>query len=250
MLQAAETAEQKGRRLLEDALQALGGGKFARLQDTVATGFSGVWRDQKPQTVRTRVYSLFTATGALERRAYEKNELYSLLFNEQGGFEITFRGSRPVSEEQLAAHRRDTHNGVFHILRYRLREPGLQVRFAGYEVCDKQSGDIIEIASNNPDDPLVRVCLSQTTHLPVRQSYWRRHLLTRERIEEVTVFARYQAAGDGVLLPHQISRLRDGEPVLDLFFEDIAVNQGLTPEQFAIRARDQPAPAVSWRFRP
>ncbi|HSM79883.1 MAG TPA: hypothetical protein VLT57_19735, partial [Bryobacteraceae bacterium] len=69
----------------------------------------------------------------------------------------------------------------------------------------------------------------------VRQVFYRRDPVTKERDEEVTLFTKYRDAG-GVLWPFTIERDRNGEKILQIFSESVRVNQGLADSLFALPA--------------
>jgi hypothetical protein len=226
-------AENKGKKIVEEAVAALGGEKFLHMQDRVASGWTGTWHSGVARNVRTKFYTLYAANGLNERRAFDKDESYSALFNETGAWEITFRGARPMEKAKSERFDLDRRFNVLHILRLRHNEPGMVFAYRGSEVCEKQMGDVVEIISRE-NEPVVRVCFNRNTRLPIRQTYFRRDGRTKDRIEEVTLFSRYYDAGDGVMWPRQISWFRDGEPVSEIFLESVEVNRGLTPDRFTI----------------
>ncbi|MDX1980752.1 MAG: hypothetical protein SFV51_10820 [Bryobacteraceae bacterium] len=226
-------AEEKGRKIVEEAVAALGGEKFLAMQDRVASGWTGTWHGGVSRNVRTRIYTLYSAAGMAERHAFDKNESYAALFNDSGAWEITYRGARPMEKPKAERFSRDARFNILQILRLRMNEPGMVFAYRGSEVCEKQMGDVVEVISRE-NEPVVRVCFNRNTRLPLRQSYFRLDPLTKDRIEEVTLFSRYHDAGDGVMWPRQISWFRDGEPVSEIFLESVHVNQGLTPERFTL----------------
>jgi hypothetical protein len=66
----------------------------------------------------------------------------------------------------------------------------------------------------------------------VRQLYvWRD--ATRERMDEVTRFARYRDV-DGTQWPYQIDRERNGQKVYQMFADSVEINQDLPEDHFAI----------------
>lgn len=190
--------------------------------------------------MRGKIYLRFTGTQVEERHAYNKEESHVVLFNENGGFELTFRGARPLDPSLVSRFREDSRNNILYILRQRRQEPGLVAEYRGASVCERQSGELVDILSADENDPVVTVCFSSVTKLPIRQSYFRRHPLTRDRIEEVTIFARYFDAGDGVVWPRHIARLSDDRQISEIFLESMQVNQNLNAQLFEVPVGARP----------
>ena len=67
------------------------------------------------------------------------------LFIDGEGYDITFRGARPLPDALLERYRESTRHNFFYILRMRLKEPGLIVEFTGQDVIENQSVDILDI---------------------------------------------------------------------------------------------------------
>jgi hypothetical protein len=218
---------------LNDAVAALGGKAFLSMEDRVATGWTGLWRDGVARHSRTRIYTLYTGAGSLERQSFDKKESHWALFNQEGGFEVTFRGYRPMPEDRVELMRDDAPGNILHILRKRLDEPGLVATYRGMMRCENQSGVLVDIAAEG--ESVLTVCFSNETKLPISQSFLRRDPVTKERIEVATVFSRYSDAG-GVLWPRHVARLLNGELRSELFLESVEVNQGLQADTFALPA--------------
>src|SRR5579885_2695012 len=99
---AAETAEQRGKRVVQEALQALGGEAFLHMQDRIETGRAySFYRQELSGLSLAKIYTRYLAPsgkeGALavrERESFGKQESDgAVLFTEDGAWEITFRGA-------------------------------------------------------------------------------------------------------------------------------------------------------------
>jgi len=95
----------------------------------------------------------------------------------------------------LARYRDTTLHNIFYILRQRLEEPGLIFESRGSEILDNQPVEIVEIT--DAENRTVKLYRSRQTRLPVRQVFFRRNAVTRERDEEVTLFSKYRDVGNG-----------------------------------------------------
>ncbi len=242
LLCAAQTSEERGRRLLQQTLEALGGPRFRSMQDRVETGRAySFYREELSGLARATIYTHYLkapdppSAGALllrERQSFGNNEdRGAVLFTGEAGYQITFRGARPLPPETLERFRESTLHNVFYILRQRLEEPGLLIEWRGSDLWEGQRVEIVEIT--DADNRTVTVYLSASDRLPLRQRYRLRDRKTRQPIEEVTVFSKYRDVG-GVRWPFVIERERNGEKIFQMYSEQAAINQGLSGNLFSL----------------
>jgi hypothetical protein len=170
--------------------------------------------------------------GLRERQAQGKDEDVLIIFTEGESWETTFRGARPMAPEQVGRWRESLLHNVLYILRQRLGEPGLEFRSLGAQVFENQPAELVEIADN--DGRVVNVWFQASTHLPLKQSWVRRDPQTRERIEEVTVYAKFRDVGGGAQWPFVVRRERNREKIFEMFAESVTINQGLLDDIFTI----------------
>jgi hypothetical protein len=237
----AQPADQRAKRVIDDAIAALGGQKFLTMEDRIESGRAySFYRDQLTGLSVAKIYTRYlTVTrgktgeelGVRERQAFGKNEDYSVLFLEEGGWDITWRGSKELPQDRFDRYRATTLRDIFYILRQRLNEAGLIFESRGADVFENQPVEIVDITDSQ--NRLVTVYFHSSTKLPVRQIYALRNPETKVRDDEVTRFSRYRDAG-GVQWPHQILRERNGEKVYEIFSESVVINQDLTDNIFAL----------------
>ncbi len=122
---------------------------------------------------------------------------------------------------------------VVYIFRMRLNEPGMSFEARGTELYNNVPVDSVDITDS--DNRVVTVYFEKSTHYPVRQKWFRRNAISRERDEEVTVFSKYRESG-GVFWPWVIQRERNGQRIYEMFCESVSVNTGVTDEKFTLPA--------------
>jgi hypothetical protein len=223
---------------VEEAVEALGGAKFREMQDREEYGrvysfYNSRLSGLSLATIRTRylVYPGKPEPGKLyvrERQTFGKKQDYSVMFDEENGYSITFRGAAPLPDATLDRYRDSTRRNVFYILRQRLGEPGLIMEARGGEIFDNQPTDVVDFTDT--DNIVVSVQFHQSTRLPVRQTFFRRNPVSKEKDEEQTVYSKYRDVS-GVKWPFAITRHRNGEKVYEIFSETVKVNLDL-PDQF------------------
>jgi len=243
--QAGESKEARAKRVIDEAIAALGGPRFSAMGDRVEHGRAySFYRDRLSGLSRASIYTRYVMRPdplpaepgiyVRERQSFGKDtEEYAMLFDEKNGWQITFRGARPVPKTTLDRWRDSTRRNIFYILRQRLNEPGLIVESKGSDMFENQSVEVVEFVDS--ENTSVTVYFSRTTKLPVRQLFYRRDPVARERHEEVTLFSKYRQS-NGVMWPWAITRTRDGEKVFEIFSDSVLINQGLDDGKFTLPA--------------
>ena len=252
--EAAPTpAEIRGRKLIQQTIDALGGDRFLKMEDRIESGRAySFYREEISGLSIAKIYTRYITVaasksgeeiGQRERQSFGKDEDSSVLFTENGGWELTWRGAKELDKDRIDRWRDTTLRNVFYILRQRLHEPGMIFESRGSDVFENQPVDIVDITDSA--DRVVTVYLNQDSKLPVRQLYRRFNRETNERDDEVTLYSRYRAESGGVQWPHQIRRERNGEKIYEIYAESVTVNQNLTDDLFTV-----PAPGEKPQSKP
>jgi hypothetical protein len=240
---AQTSVEARGKKVVDDAVAALGGAKFLAMQDRIESGRAYSFYHEKLSglslaTIYTRYITpaegkTGQAVALRERQAFGKNEEYGyVLFREDGGWEVNFRGAKMMEDERIDRYRDSTLHSILYMLKVRLPEPGLIFESKGADVVENAPVDIVDITDSA--NRVVTVYFHQSTKLPVKQVWVWRDPKTKDRNEEVTRFARYRDVGGGIQWPMQITRERNGEKIYQIFSDSVAVNQNLTDDLFGV----------------
>lgn len=235
----------RAKRVIDDALAAVGGKQYLAMQDRVERGRAySFYREKLSGLSQATIYTRYLIRpeppttaffGLRERQTFGKNQdAGAVLLTETAGYDITFRGARPLPKDQWERFIDGTKRNVFYILRQRLGEPGLTFFFRGSDIFQNQPVDMVDIS--DVDNVTVTVYFHQSSKLPVYQSFRRRNPATGDRDEEVTIFSRYRDVGNGVQWPHSIHRERNGEKIFELFSESVEINQDLKDSLFTLPA--------------
>jgi hypothetical protein len=240
-LAAAETKQQRGKRVIDEALTALGGAAFLNVKDRLESGRAySFYRDRLTGLSVAKIYTRYLDTPAKhgiaqrEKQAFGKDEDYYVLFTDSGGYQVTFRGARPLPTERSNRWVESTRRNIFYIFRHRLKEPGMIFESQGSSVWQNTPVEIVDIT--DADNNVVTVYFQQSTKLPLRQMSVRRDPTTREKIEEVALFSKYRDVGGGVQWPFNMLVERNGEKAFEMYSDSVAVNQDLTDNQFTLSA--------------
>lgn len=236
---AQETQQEHGRRVVNDALKALGGDAFLHMEDRVESGHAyQFYNKQLSGLAIATIYTRYLAPvpGKTEVRVSQiigqKKDEDGQLILEDKGWVYNYHGARPMDDEDMATFREGTLHNIFYILRMRLDEPGMVCYFMGTDRFEGQGINIVDIVDSS--NRTVTVSFSQSTGLPVRQSFKRRNETYHDFDVEVALFAKYRDVGGGVMWPYDIRRERNGQKIFEMYSDSVQVNQDLTDAIFSL----------------
>ena len=236
---AAETAGERGKRLIEKTIAALGGDAFRNMKTRTEIGrASSFYRERLTGFSVARIYTKYlesdgkTGIYELQRQVLGKKQEDTVLFTTNEAYDVTYRGAQPLSDLQIKQFHETTLHNIFYILRERLAEPGLEFEAAGADVIENQPVEAIDIYDS--ENRNVRVWVNSDTFLPTRQRYYSRDPVINDRREEISRFSKYRDAGSGVMWPHAVERERDTEKIFQLYSEQVKVNDPLPDTMFEL----------------
>jgi hypothetical protein len=242
---AGETASERGKRLIDKTIEGLGGDAFRNMRTRTEIGrASSFYREQLTGYSQTRIYtkylepdpaapSIVAKILELQRQVFgNKKDDGAVLFTTNEGYDVTYRGAKPLADEKVQQFRETTLHDIFYILRERLSEPGIEFEAAGADIVENQPVEAFDIYDS--ENRNIRVWVNADTFLPVKQRYYRFDPVINERREEVTRYTTWRAAGNGIMWPHAISRERDTEMVSEFRSEHVTVNDPLPDSLFEL----------------
>lgn len=232
-----QTTPSKGKELADRVIAALGGDRFLNMRYRLATGrVYSFFHDELSAFDVAKIYTeyLFPSPpkgiAIREREVLGKKQDYSYLFFPDQGWDITYRGARPIDDERWDRYARSTANDVFYILKVRSKEPGLQFDYIGTDVYLGRHIEVLDIS--DAQDRTVRVYLDHNTMLPVHQTFTWLDPETKYRNDEVADYGKYRDIGGGIMWPFTIERQRNGYKIYQMFATTVEAGQPAPPKIF------------------
>jgi hypothetical protein len=234
---AQDRSDGKGKKVVDAAVNALGGDRFLQMQTRMASGrIYSFFHDQMSGLDRATIYTEYLTPKPANGLAIRERELlgkkgdYSYLFLPDQGWDITFRGARQLPDENWQRYRRTTRNDILYFLRTRRSEPGIDFDYVSNEVYLSRHVDIVDITDQTGQT--IRVYFDFNTKLPVREIYTWLDPVLKERNEEISVFDKYRDIGQGIQWPYSIERERNGYKAYQLFADKAEANVAVPPKTF------------------
>lgn len=233
----AQDSEKKGHDVANQVIAALGGDRFLHMQNRVSNGrIYGFFHDRLSGLDLAQIYVEYLdqapANGIAirERELLGKKRDYSYLFLPTQGWDVTYRGARPIPDEDWDRYIRTNRYDILYMLRYRLNEPGMAVEYIGTDMYISRHVEVIELTDSA--NVTVRVFLDHNTMLPVHQTFSWFDETMKTHDDETTDFDKYRDTGGGVMWPYSIDRSRNGYKVFQQFADEVQVDQKLPPKVF------------------
>jgi hypothetical protein len=233
----AQTIQEKGRKLIADAQQALGGDKFMGMRDRVESGRAySYYRERLSGLDVARLETMYSdlATGIKqrERHIFGKKQDYSVVFSGEGkGWDVSFRGAKPMEEEVVRNWEEGVLRNPMYILRCRTNEKDIIFERRSQEVFENQPVEIVDITDSENRE--VSIYIHSSTKLPVRGYFKRQNMKDKGWDEQDTRYSKYRMT-EGVMWPWAITRSRNGERNFELYSDEVLINSGLPTSNFEI----------------
>jgi hypothetical protein len=233
----AQTIEERGRKIMQDCLAALGGPAFLAMKDRIETGRAySYYRERLSGLGPAKIESFYddSAPGLKlrEKQSYGKKFDYYVLFEgNDKAWDVNFRGAKPVPELLVRRWQDSLRRNLMYILRYRMNEPGIIFERKASEVFDNVPVELVDVIDS--DNRQTTMYIHASTKLPIRQYYRRQSPVDKGWDEEDTRYAKYRAAS-GVMWPWAITKSRNGERVYEIYSDTVTINTGLNLSDFQI----------------
>jgi hypothetical protein len=225
----------KAKQIMNQLVEAMGGQKFLAAKGSECNGRVAQFGHNGEMSGYIDFHEYWQFPDKKRTDLGKKGNIIDLFFGDEGWTldrgGVSEEAATVVSDFQGALKR-----NLSTLLRQRMHEQGTSYRFAGMAVVDLKPVDWVEIT--DADEQMMRVAVDRSTHLPVRSVAVIDDRENSVKIEEVTVYTNFQSV-DGVNMPKQISRERDGRRTAQVFYDSCQLNPSLAPDFFTKAALDK-----------
>jgi hypothetical protein len=155
-------------------------------------------------------------------------------YNGNQGWVMDRGGVEEMPATSIADFQEFAKRNTDNLLRLRLKEEGISIRYAGPDIVDLKPVDWVEI--RDKEQRVFRLAAEKSTHLLIRSvaTITDDSSGAPESTDEATIYSNYQRVG-GLFVPLQISRERNGHKTYQAFLSSCSYNPGL-PEDFFTKA--------------
>lgn len=252
-----EESAAKARVILQQVVAALGGQAYVNVRDSDCEGRSaqyglagditglGPFHDQwlLPDKNRTEYnvkgeHSVVGFILGVDGLEFTHGGTLITVFNGNEAWILDKSGVSNQPDDVVKNFDEQVKSGMNNMLRRRMNESGVEVRYAGPDVVDLKEADWIEFTDSDHRD--LRLAVEKSTHLPLRWVVATRDPETRERTEVATSYTQYHSQ-DGIKTPLSIVRTRNDRRVAQTFVDSCKYNSNLAPDLFTRASLEQRA---------
>ena len=122
-----------------------------------------------------------------------------------------------------------TKRNIENLLRFRLKEPGLTIRYGGTDTVDLKEVEWVEITDT--EERKFRLAVSHSTHQLVRSVVSTKDQETQQVDDDAIIYSNYQLR-DSVWFPTQLTREHNGRRTAQIFYDSCRFNPGLPDDLF------------------
>jgi hypothetical protein len=225
----------KGKQVLEQLITALGGPTYLDIRESNCEGRLAQFGHAGELTGYTN-FKVYWRYPDKNRTDFAKKGVIVNVYNGDRGWTLDRGGVSELSTAAVADFQEQAKRDINNLLRVRLKEPGMTIRYGGMDVVDLRTVDWVEITDMEQRD--FRLAVDRTSHFLVRSVVTLTDDLSPDRSVETHIYTNYQLM-DGVQTPLQITLDRNGRRVNQVFFQSCKYNPGFSEDFFTRAALDK-----------
>jgi hypothetical protein len=236
--EGATLESNKGRKLLGQMVQALGGDLWLKRQNWMyqgkaATFYKGLphegapgfieYYQAKPFAMRVQVisqYGIFIAT--------DHKDIVDI-WTPENGYEITYKGKNPLPAKEVAEFERRHAHSLEVVVNDWLKQPGTLVTYEGAGTVERRLSEQVSVLTASNDAVVIN--LDEVTHLPLSISFEWRDPVYKDINKDTQEFDDYHEV-QGIQTAYSITNFHNGEMVSQRFLNKVNYNETLPPEFF------------------
>jgi len=243
-----EQSVAKGKQILADLINGLGGPGYTEVRETqcegrrVLFGHNGEpignigFADYRryPDKDRTEFigkghHTILQFLIGVDGLDFTHGGVVITLYNGDHGWTFDRGGVNELPAAAISDFQEQVKRNIDNLLRLRLKEPGMAVRFGGNDTVDLKQVDWVEITDSQ--ERRFRLAVDRSTHLLVRSAVITKDEETQQINEDVSIYSNYQLK-DSVWTPLQISREHNGRRAVQIFYDTCKYNPGFSGDIF------------------
>jgi len=239
----------KGKQILSDLINALGGPGYTQVRESQCQGRRALFGHngaltgyidfidyrRYPDTDRTEYIgkgrnTILQSLIGIDGLDFAHGGVVITLFNRDQGWTYDRSGVSEVPATAVSDFQEQVKRNIDNLLRLRLNEEGMSIRFGGSDTVDLKQVDWVELADR--EQRTFRLAVDRSSHLLVRGVVTTKDEETQQFNEDVAIYTNYQLR-DSVWVPLQVSREQNGRRTSQYFYDTCKFNPGFPDSLFS-----------------
>jgi outer membrane lipoprotein-sorting protein len=243
-----EASAAKGKQILSDLINGLGGAGYTEVRESLCQGRRALFGHNGqltgyidfaeyrrfPDKVRMEYVSkgrntILASLIGIDGLDFAHGGIVITLYNGNQGWTYDRSGVNEVPATAVTDFQEQVKRNIDNLLRLRLKEPGMSIRFGGSDTVDLKQVDWVELTDSG--ERTFRLAVDRSTHLLVRAVVITKDEETKEIDQDAIIYTNYQLK-DSVWVPLQVSREHNGRRVSQFFNDTCRFNPGFPNSLF------------------
>jgi hypothetical protein len=244
-----EQSEAKGKQILHDLINGLGGAGYLGVRESECSGRRALFGHsgdltgyidfnefrQHPDKARIeyiakRRNTILMSLIGLDGLDFAHGGIVITLYNGDRGWSYDRSGINELPAPAVTDFQEAMKRNVDNLLRFRLKEPGLIIRFGGNDTVDLKQVNWVEL--DDSEGRKYRLAVDQSTHLLIRAVVSTEDPEIQQINDDATIFTNYQLK-DSAWTPMQATREHNGRRTAQFFYETCRYNPGFPQDLFS-----------------
>jgi hypothetical protein len=230
-----EASAARGKQILQQLIDAFGGPTYLDIRDSDCGGRLARFGHNGELSGYTNFKDYWRYPDA-NRTDYSKKGVVINLYVGDKGWTLDKGGVSELSASSVADFQDQAKRDINNLLRVRLKEPGMTIRYGGTDIVDLKTVDWVDITDSEQRN--FRLAVDRSTHLLARAVVSTPDETMNDRNVETNIYTNFQLM-DGVRTALQITTDRNGRRVSQVFFTICKYNSGLPADLFTKAALDK-----------
>jgi hypothetical protein len=218
----------KAHDLLEQAIQALGGQAYLDVRTIDEQGRTYSFHHGRP-TSNGMLFWRFVEYPDKERIEVTPQRDVAYLYVANKGWELTYKGPRPVETKDLDEYLRHRKFSLETVLQNWVNDPSVALFYDGNALAGNLPADQITLI--NSKDEAVDLFLDVDSHVPIKKSYKWRDPVDRQLNIEEEIYDNFRMV-QGVNTPYGFTRYFNGDMAAERFVNAVHYNGQLDEAMF------------------
>jgi hypothetical protein len=229
-----EQSSAKAKQLLQQTIDSLGGSAFLGVRDMTCTGRVSQFGHSGEMNGFERFVDYVEPPNMSRTENLPQRNIVEV-YNGDKGWTLDRGGVAEAPTPDLIRFQEGVKKDIGNVLRNRMHEPSMILRYGGIDIVDLHEVDWVELI--DAEDRTFRIAIDRASHLPIRRDVQTRNATTRVTTDEIELYSSYHPI-DGVQTPFQIERDRNGMKIYQVFFDSCQYNSGLPASLFTRESLD------------
>jgi hypothetical protein len=235
---ASVTGKDRGKKLVDLMIQALGGDAWLNRKDWTIQGHGASFYKGAPNPYVTQYEEFHRAEPFADRVEIiskmgvfiptAKRDIVEV-WTPENGYEVTYRGKKELPRDVVEDFQRRRLHSLDTLVKVWLKEPGVEVVYEGTGMVERHLVDTVTVL--NPNNDAITLQLDETTHLPLSRKFEFRNVTFKDHDVDEEQYDDYHMM-DGFMTALKVTRYRNSDMVSQRYYDKVAYNKGLSPVLF------------------